>query len=260
MHECKLNPDLFVRNIAHEDPDVTVFVVEDFLKEPNALVEYAREKAYFGRVGDDRTAYPGIRDPLPRPYARAMAGAVSLVYGAAQPQVHRCLLSLTTLRPGDLAAGQKIPHVDTVADDEYAAVHFLCGEPHGGTAFYRYLPRNLVRLRARNRDVVREMIRNVTKFPEEHNGYLSGDTRFFKQELVVGARFNRLVLYPSNLLHCALLGSPASWSDNVATGRLTVASFFRLAPRPPGPGTASGANANRIGKRHRQMKQSNDTG
>ena len=72
MHECKLNPDLFVRNIAHEDPDVTVFVVEDFLKEPNALVEYAREKAISGgwemiepRIREFATRCQG---PMPAPW------------------------------------------------------------------------------------------------------------------------------------------------------------------------------------------------
>ena len=233
MSEINLNPLLRVDKLVHEDPEIAVFVVEDFLENPERLLDYAREKAYFGNVGDDRTAYPGIRDRLPKPYERAMAEVVSLVYGIQKPEIRRCMLSLATLPPEELADGQKIPHVDAFADDRFAAVHFLCGKPHGGTAIYRYLPENLVRLRENRRGVVRKMIRNVARYPQEHQGYLKGDTRFYKQEVVVEAQFNRLVLYPSNLLHCAMLTSPKSLTSDVETGRLTVASFFRLVRHTP---------------------------
>ena len=68
--------------------------------------------------------------------------------------------------------------------------------------------------------------------PEEHSGYLSGDTSLFKQELMIEARLNRLILYPSNLLHCAVLSSPKSLQNDVTAGRLSVASFFRLEEIP----------------------------
>jgi len=62
---------------------------------------------------------------------------------------------------------QKIPHADTVNNEQYAAVHYLCGAPHGGTAIYRYLPRNMVRIRHSDRHVVNEMIQAVHDHPEE---------------------------------------------------------------------------------------------
>jgi hypothetical protein len=228
MPEYILNPAANVEKIAHQDPEVTVYVVDDFLGNPELLVDYARSRAYFGKVGDDRTAYPGIRDRLPRSYERVLEKIITLVFGGGDPAIHRCMLSLTTLAPGQLGAAQRIPHVDAYGDDQYAAVHFLCGAPHGGTAIYRYLPRKLVRIRDGDRDAVAEMVKAVHDHPEEHPGYLAGDTRFYRQELVIDAKFNRLVLYPSNLLHCALLTAPASLVQDVETGRLTVASFFRL--------------------------------
>ena len=228
MTEYILNPAVNVEKARHPDPEVSVHVVDDFLENAEQLLHYAQQKAYFGQVGDDRTAYPGIRDRLPRSYDRVLQKIVEFIYGVSVIAVHRSMLSLTTLDPGKLGASQKIPHVDSVNDSQYAAVHYLCGPPHGGTAFYRYLPRNLVRVREQNREVIPEMLQQVHDYPEEHRGYLVDDTKFYRRELTVDAHFNRLVLYPSNLLHCAILDSPQSYEADVTTGRLTVASFFQL--------------------------------
>ena len=161
-----------------------------------------------------------------------MGKVIELVYGFRNPIVHRSMMSLTTLQPTQLSAAQRMPHVDAFDDKQYAAVHYLCGEPHGGTAIYRYRPRSLVRIRRDDRGVMDEMIENVRRHPAEHPGYLNGDTTLFKQELVVKARLNRLVLYPSNLLHCAMLSSPNSLDSDTSKGRLSVASFFRLEKKP----------------------------
>ena len=232
MPEFNLNQTLSVEKIQHDDPEISVYVVDDFLENPESLLDYAKTSAYFGRVGDDRTAYPGIRDRLPRPYERALEKIIELVYGPVSHSVHRCMLSLTTLQPDQLGTAQKIPHVDAFGDDQYAAVHVLCGAPHGGTAIYRYRPRNLVRLRNDDRHVVAEMLQGVHDHPQEHSGYLVGDTGLFKQEVLIAAKFNRLILYPSNLLHCAVLSAPDSLVTDVESGRLSVASFFKLESKP----------------------------
>lgn len=232
MLEFILNQAMNVEKIQHTDPEISVYVVDDFLANPEQLLAYAKDKAYFGKVGEDRTAYPGIRDRLPSSYEHVMAKAIELVYGFRNPLIHRCMISLTTLKPTQLSAAQKMPHVDAFGDDQYAAVHYLCGKPHGGTAIYRYRPRNLVRIRHGDSGVMNEMIDNVHERPEEHPGYLNSDTSLFKQELVIEARLNRLILYPSNLLHCALLSSPGSLDSDVSKGRLSVASFFRLEHKP----------------------------
>ena len=238
MLEFILNQALNVEKIKHTDPEISVYVIDNFLANPEVLLEYAEEKAYFGNVGDDGTAYPGIRDRLPSSYDEAMSTTIELVYGFDNPVVHRCMISLTTLQPIQLSAAQKMPHVDAFSDDQYAAVHYLCGEPHGGTAIYRYCPRNIVKIRHDDRGVMDEMIENVRSHPAEHSGYLNGDTTLFKQELVIKAKLNRLVLYPSNLLHCAMLSSPNSLDSDTSRGRLSVASFFRLEQKTHGLSSA----------------------
>jgi hypothetical protein len=233
--ELILNQDLSVEKLKHSDPEISVYVVDDFLQNPQVLLDYARSNAYFGAVGADRTAYPGIRDRLPRTYERALAAIVADVYGVSNPLIHRCMLSLTTLDPSQLSTFQKIPHVDAFEENQFAAVHYLCGEPHGGTAIYRFLPRDLVKLGPDDRPVVEEMVQAVLAHPAEHAGYLSGDTSLFKQELAIEAKFNRLVMYSSNLLHCALLTAADSLARDIDKGRLSVASFFKLDATAPPP-------------------------
>jgi hypothetical protein len=228
MLKFALSDSISVHKIKHEDPEIVVYVIDDFLENPEELIDYAREKAYFGAVGDDRTAYPGIRDRLPSFYEHVLGEAVSLVFQTQKSTISRCMLSLTTLNPDQLSTAQKMPHIDALGDDQFASVHYLCDSSHGGTAIYRYRPKNIVRLRGENHSVISEMMKKVGESSDEHSGYLMGDTSLFKRELLVEAKLNRLILYPSNLLHCAVLSSPRSLINDVSEGRLSVASFFRL--------------------------------
>ena len=228
MLKFALNNSISVQKIKHEDPEVVVYVIDDFLANLEELIDYAREKAYFGAVGDDKTAYPGIRDRLPSVYEEVLGEAVSLVFPTRKSTINRCMLSLTTLNPDELKTSQKMPHVDALGDDQFASIHYLCDGSHGGTAIYRYRPKDIVRLGDENHSVISEMMKKVGESPEEHSGYLTGDTSLFKRELYVEAKLNRLILYPSNLLHCAVLSSPRSLINDVSEGRLSVASFFRL--------------------------------
>ena len=72
MLKFALNDSISVHKIKHEDPEIVVYVIDDFLENPEELIDYARGKAYFGAVGDDRTAYPGIRDRLPSVYEQVL--------------------------------------------------------------------------------------------------------------------------------------------------------------------------------------------
>ena len=161
MLKFALNDSISVHKIKHEDREIVVYVIDDFLENPEELIDYAREKAYFGAVGDDRTAYPGIRDRLPSVYEQVLGEAVSLVFQTQKSTISRCMLSLTTLNPDQLSTAQKMPHVDALGDDQFASVHYLCDSSHGGTAIYRYRPKNIVRLRGENHSVISEMMKNL---------------------------------------------------------------------------------------------------
>ena len=228
MEELKLNPDLKVSKLEHDDPNIIVYVIDDFLLNPETVTEYAENTAYFGPVGSDRTAYPGIRDRLPRPYERALVKLIERVFDNPDVTISRCMLSLTTLEPAELSSTQKLPHIDALGNDQFASVHYLSKQDRGGTSIYRYKPRNLVRITADQQDVVREMIERVKENVADHSGYLVGDTSLFKREVCIDAKYNRIVMYPGNLLHCANLDSPGSYLNDIQQGRLSVASFFQM--------------------------------
>ena len=228
MEELTLSPDLQVTKMEYDDGDIVVHVVDNFLANPEAINDYAKNNAYFGPVGGDHTAYPGIRDRLPKPYERVLANLIEQIFGVSDPLIYRCMLSLITLSPEQLATPQKLPHIDALGNDQYASVHYLSHAGHGGTTIYRYIPKNIVRITAANKDVIPEMIKRVGNSPEEHRGYLTTDTSLFKREVTIESKFNRVVMYPGNLLHCADLYSAQSYTNDIDSGRLSVASFFQL--------------------------------
>ena len=64
----------------------------------------------------------------------------------------------------------------------------------------------------------------------EHSGYMDGDTSLFERVAKIEAKVNRLVLYKSNLLHCANIPTSKSHKKDVRDGRLTIASFMYFEP------------------------------
>ncbi|MFM9500592.1 DUF6445 family protein, partial [Streptomyces galilaeus] len=59
-------------------------------------------------------------------------------------KVHKCLLSLIVCEPEKLLLEQKIPHIDSCNEMDFAFVHYLSSEEHGGTNFYKYVPNNII--------------------------------------------------------------------------------------------------------------------
>ena len=70
-----------------------------------------------------------------------------------------------------------------------------------------------------------DIVNEVKKAPDEHQGYLSGSISLFEQVFKVDAKFNRLVIYQGNLLHSANIYSEQSCLADAKKGRLSIASF-----------------------------------
>ncbi|WP_175442134.1 DUF6445 family protein [Pseudoalteromonas byunsanensis] len=217
-----------IKHIPIKNCDASVYIIDDFLLNPELLVNFAKQKAYFLPPGKDGTLYPGIRDQLPKPYERALAQLINEhLFTNYDIFVHRCLLSLVTLNAEQLSNMQKLPHIDSLDKNEYASVHYLCDEKYGGTSIYQYKPESVIEVTEDNCHIIHEMINHVQN-SEKNSGYLNGKTSIFEPIITIEAKMNRLVLYPSNLLHCANIDPRYSISANPSEGRLTVASFFRL--------------------------------
>ncbi|HEY6452341.1 MAG TPA: DUF6445 family protein, partial [Steroidobacteraceae bacterium] len=119
-----------------------VIVIDNFLRQPAALIEYAAAHSVFEGVTD--TFYPGVRAPIPPIYCfalRAFLGrfmAEAFDFGDSPVVGELAHFSLVTTPPARLNALQRMPHIDTTDPRQLAVLHYLCDGAHGGTSFYRH--------------------------------------------------------------------------------------------------------------------------
>ena len=68
--DLTLNPSHTVHTIKVADTDEQVYIIDDFLLNPQAVTDFAHQHAYFNPVVMDGTFYPGKREQMPAPYVR----------------------------------------------------------------------------------------------------------------------------------------------------------------------------------------------
>ena len=123
-----------------------------------------------------------------------------------------------------------LPHIDTPQSNQFAVVHYLCNQDHGGTSFYRHKETSYQtitqdRLYNYANQVKKEAIANqIHKKPR----YMNGSDKLFEQLYSVEARMNRAIIYPSNLLHSGNVNTALGLSSVPKKGRLTIGSFILL--------------------------------
>src|SRR4029453_18430574 len=113
-----VNPGSTARTLRIGREQHAVVVIDDVLRNPQSLVEFAATRGEFRRLEQDGNFYPGVRAPVPQPYLASL-------YRAIQPLMHEifgfplsgpikadCSLSLTTLPADRLNALQRLAHFD----------------------------------------------------------------------------------------------------------------------------------------------------
>ena len=102
---------------------------------------------------------------------------------------------------------------------------YLCGDEHGGTAFYRHRATGLQQITAENRERYGEAVyAEVDRRPAALR-YFDDSDEHFELLGVMPARFNRLVVYRGSLLHSAIV-NPRRLRADPRTGRLTGNTFY----------------------------------
>lgn len=209
-----------------------VLLIDGVMRDPQALVEAAAGEDFrpvFGPEG----GYPGLRAPAPLAYVetlvRALQPTMAQAFGLGNvaPGRAECSFSLVTLRPDQLVPAQRIPHVDTVNPLQFALLHYLCDERFGGTAFYRHRATGFAALTEEN------LPEYEARRAEEEDlcaGYPLGDLDHFEELAAVDARFDRLVIYRSRLLHSGRIEAPELLSADPRRGRLTANVFVSFRP------------------------------
>ncbi|MGR6330277.1 DUF6445 family protein [Sphingomonas sp. XXL09] len=219
-------PTILAQRLGQEGEPLVV--IDDFAADPDDLRQ-AAAAATFEAAGH---FYPGVRAPLPESYFRdhfpVIAQALGRRFGPhRQIGVIDASFSIVTARPDALDVRQRVPHVDAYGRDRVAMVHYLSPAHRDGTAFFRHRATGFETIDdARAPAFFDRLQGEVAAAPPE--GYILGDTPLFERIGMAEARYNRAILYRSQLLHSGAIAPDAILSSDPAIGRLTVTAFLSI--------------------------------
>jgi len=208
-----------------------VIIVDNFLSNPEVLVEYAAQYCAFEGVSD--TFYPGTRAPIPPIYSfalRAFLGeAIGAAFGLAGSRVTGELshFSLVTTAPENLNVLQRMPHFDSPNPKQLAVLHYLCGPEHGGTSFYRHRRTGFEFVDASRSGVYADAVKvDLAALGSPPPQYICGDDAMYERIASFDAAFNRVLIYRSIDLHSADIRPGFPFIADPRSGRLTANTFF----------------------------------
>jgi hypothetical protein len=208
-----------------------VIVIDDFLIDTEPLMHYASTAVRFAAP---KNWYPGLRaEPLPQPYVIEVIRALHIIIGKTfdlpmQGGVDaNTYFGLATLTPDALSTLQRLPHFDSTNPRQIATLHYLCDASHGGTSFFRhrstgYESVGLTREPEYFGTLNREVASSRTRPPR----YASGDDDLFEEIGRIEAKFNRLIVYRSLVLHSANVDFVQGLNPDPRKGRLTANVFL----------------------------------
>lgn len=206
-----------------------VLIIDDFLARAETLVDYADQRSVFSASD---SYYPGVRAPAPELYVRAfhhhLHDLVRDTFGLRDEWVTgvKSDFSIVTTRPENLGPSQALPHYDSTNGRELAAVHYLCDEKFGGTSLYRHVSTGYETITPENLAHYKKTLElDCTKHPVSRS-YMNGDNTLFQQTASYAARFNRIIIYPCNLLHSGNIAKDFVFETNPGRGRLTLNTFI----------------------------------
>lgn len=218
-------------------------VVDDFLENPDLLVEYAVRHP--GDFSHPNVGFPGkqirVTDDAMRDIFRFVRSRMSQAFTFMRGRIGiRSLLSMVTLPPHELSSMQRICHIDPNPDAgraKYAALLYLFHDERlGGTSFYRWRDEELiweaVRMLRREPAEGEELLKRHFKTFREPPRYMAESNEIAELLCTVPARFNRFVFYSGDIPHSAAITGPELLTNDPRTGRLTLNLFFSVLPRP----------------------------
>lgn len=228
------NPRPHLRHLSIADGETCV-VVDDFLRDPQAMVAHAvARRAQFAQGPNSH--YPGPELALPGEIARQLEQFfnqhVRATLGGRRTLAVNTRLSMVTTAPAQLKPTQRQCHLDAVglapSQGAGAMVAYLFDDARlGGTSFY--VPRRSV-----------DEIAAVMRLSGAMDGaafdrllgappaYMTASNHWFEHVLEVPAAWNRAIFYNGTVFHSGHIGAPELLADDPARGRLTMNGFMRM--------------------------------
>jgi hypothetical protein len=229
--KLRLHPGFALRTMPISAGREVALIIDNFISQPELLVEYAAAHSTFDTVTDN--FYPGTRAAIPPIYCfalRAFLGAaIAEAFGLANNAMTGELshFSLVTTPAQKLSIAQRMPHFDSHNPKQLALLHYLCEASQGGTSFYRHLSTGFEFVdAARKQPYAESLAADVARLGPPPAKYICGDDRLFARTAAVAAAFNRLLIYRSINLHSADIDSGFEFNGNPRQGRLTANTFF----------------------------------
>jgi hypothetical protein len=225
-------PNVNIQYVGTEN--TPILVIDNFTKSPELLVELAGDGADF--IEDKQNFYPGKRKPVAMQYRKQLCDIyrdiINRHYQLSTTKHLECLLSayaLATTPEHKLTPIQMVPHFDTTDNHQFAVVHYLCKPELGGTAFYRHKQTGYERIYQSRLSNYGQILKQQAMAEKLHLSpkYIQQDTALFKQILAIEAKYNRAIIYPSNLLHSGCINPKLSLHHHPKHGRLTISSFIQ---------------------------------
>ncbi len=231
MSEYTLNPNLQIRLKFIGKERVPLVVVDDVLYDPHRLVDFAISQGGFIPADGPDGGFPGVKANVPIEYAEGMIMAFdpimrkAFALGDAALAQGGCSFSMVTRLPTSLHPLQQIPHIDTAYPLQFALLHYLCGDNYSGTAFYRHTASGFETIDP-ERLTYYDTLCSAEQLAYPSTGsYPNEAMPHYERTGAVAAKFNRLAIYPSQLLHSGIINPGQALPDDPRTGRLT-GNFF----------------------------------
>lgn len=219
------------------DEQTPVFVIDNFMVNTTDIIQEAATLNYVSGQ-EHNNYYPGIRAPVSNEYGMAVLNAIApIFYNVLKIPKNLTLypkiasFSLLTQKEDDMNLFQCIPHFDNTSTFSFAALHYVNNGNFGGTAFYKHKPTGFENITESNKvrymEAAQEFIDTNGEPPKT---YITQSTEHYELLKVIDYKPNRLVIYPSSLLHSTFIENPQHDVNNdVKTGRLTSNFFIDFA-------------------------------
>lgn len=228
------NPRPAIRHIPISSGETCV-VVDDFLREPHAMVAHAvAQRAQFAQA--QHSYYPGPQLALPQDFSSQLEQFFNLhvrtALGGRRTLAVTTRMSIVASRPHQLKPLQRLCHRDAVglaaSEGAGAMVAYLFEDARlGGTSFY--VPRRPMEEIAAMMRLAGEMDdRSFNKLLGEESAYPTESNAWFERVLQVPAAWNRAIFYKGTVFHSGHITAPDLLDADPARGRLTLNAFIRM--------------------------------
>jgi len=228
----KLHPQFSYAAYTIGREQTPLLVIDNFIHNAEELRDYCCNSLQLETID---TYYPGIRVAAPSIYTEAifhyLLPLLQEVFQLHPSEIRggKSLFSMVTTPPDQLEIKQCLPHVDSFKAGELACIHYLCGKEMGGTAMYRHRASGFETLNSERIDAYNQQLIDQGALNRTEKAYMHGSDNYFEQIAKIDAQFNRLIIYPTQILHSGNIPPTFPFTRHPTQGRLTLNSFiYRL--------------------------------